>query len=309
MRIIFMGTPHFSVPTLSALHAAGHEIAAVYSQPPRPSGRRGLTLKKSPVHEMADQLAIPVKTPINFKSADDRSEFHDLNADVAIVVAYGLLLPQDILDSPRYGCFNGHASALPRWRGAAPLHRAIMAGDASTAMTVMKMEAGLDTGPIALESPVAIGQNMTTGELHDQMAFLSGTLMCEAMEKLQAGALTLRAQPETGVTYAHKIEKAESRLDFSLASSDVHNQIRGLSPFPGAWFEISIKGRVERIKVLSSRVSAGETIPGVFIDNELTISCGSGAVQLLRLQKAGGKALASEDFLRGTSILAGMAVL
>ncbi len=306
LRIIFMGTPDFSVPVLRAMHAAGHEIVAVYSQPPRPAGRRGLELKASPVHEAAEALGIEVRTPVNFKAEEDREAFRALNADVAVVVAYGLLLPKAILEGTRLGCYNGHASLLPRWRGAAPIQRAIMAGDAETGMMVMKMDVGLDTGPVALTARVAIGETMTAGELHDTLSEAGATLMVAAMAKLEAGDLPLTPQPEDGVLYAAKISKEETHIDFSKPARDVHNHIRGLSPFPGAWFEAEIGGKVERIKVLASVVAEGEGAAGTVIGEDGTIACGSGAVRLVRLQKAGGKPLEAKEFLRGTPFSVGL---
>jgi methionyl-tRNA formyltransferase len=308
LRIIFMGTPDFSVPTLTALVEAGHEIVAVYSQPPRPAGRRGLELVKSPVHQKAEQLGIPVFTPVNFREEADRDAFRALEADVAVVVAYGLLLPEAILNGTRLGCYNGHASLLPRWRGAAPIQRAIMAGDTETGMMVMKMDRGLDTGPVALTARVAIGETMTAGELHDALMQAGGALMVEAMAKLEAGDLPLAEQAQAGVLYAAKIDKAETRIDFSRPATDVHNHIRGLSPFPGAWFELSIAGKPERVKVLASeRVDEPSTKPaGTVLDDRLTIAFGDGAsVRLVRLQKAGGKPLDAADFLRGTPVATG----
>ena len=306
LRIIFMGTPEFSVPTLRALKDAGHDIVAVYSQPPRPGGRRGLDLQKSPVHQAAELLGIPVFTPLNFKGDADRERFRALQADVAVVVAYGLLLPEAILSGTRLGCYNGHASLLPRWRGAAPIQRAIMDGDRKTGMMVMKMEKGLDTGPVAITREVEIGENTTAGELHDQLMHVGARAMVEAMERLEAGELPLMPQPEEGVLYAAKIDKSESRIDFSRPAAEVHNHIRGLSPFPGAWFEVGINGRAERIKVLASEVSdEGGGEAGTVLDDYLTVACGSGAVRLTRLQKAGGKPLAAADFLRGTPLPAG----
>jgi methionyl-tRNA formyltransferase len=307
LRIIFMGTPDFSVPTLTALAEAGHEIVAVYSQPPRPAGRRGLELVKSPVHQAAERLGIPVHTPVNFREESERDAFRALKADVAVVVAYGLLLPEAILTGTRLGCYNGHASLLPRWRGAAPIQRAIMAGDAETGMMVMKMDKGLDTGPVALTGRVTIGEAMTAGELHDTLMQAGGALMVEAMGKLEAGDLPLTPQAEEGVLYAAKIDKAETRIDFSRPAWDVHNHIRGLSPFPGAWFELPIAGKPERVKVLAS-VLADETSvhpAGTVLDDALTIACGNGAVRLMRLQKAGGKPLDAADFLRGTPVAPG----
>jgi methionyl-tRNA formyltransferase len=305
LRIIFMGTPEFSVPTLRALKEAGHEIVAVYTQPPRPAGRRGLDLTKSPVHQAAELLGIPVFTPVNFKEPEEREKFRALNADVAVVVAYGLLLPEAILTGTRLGCYNGHASLLPRWRGAAPIQRAIMAGDEKTGMMVMKMEKGLDTGPVALTREVEIGENMTAGELHDKLMLAGAKAMAEAMEKLEADDLPLTPQAEEGVLYAAKIDKTETRIDFSKPAGEVHNHIRGLSPFPGAWFEAEIGGKPERIKVLASERAKGQGASGEVLDNALTVACGEGAVRLRKLQKAGGKPLPAEDFLRGTPLARG----
>ena len=305
LRIIFMGTPDFSVPTLQSLKHAGHEIVAVYTQPPRPGGRRGLDLVKSPVHQAAELLGIPVNTPLNFKADEDRETFRAFKADVAVVVAYGLLLPEAILTGTRLGCYNGHASLLPLWRGAAPIQRAIMAGDAKTGMMVMQMEKGLDTGPVALTADVEIGANMTAGELHDKLMLVGARAMVEAMEKLEADELPLTPQAEEGVLYASKIDKGETRIDFSGPARDVHNHIRGLSPFPGAWFEAEINGRQERIKVLGSELSDGSGQAGTVLDDGLTVACDDGAVRLTKLQKAGGKPLASAEFLRGTPLPAG----
>lgn len=302
LRIIFMGTPDFSVPTLQNLKQAGHEIVAVYTQPPRPAGRRGLDLTKSPVHQAAELLGIPVLTPLNFRAEEDRQTFRDFNADVAVVVAYGLLLPVAILEGTKLGCYNGHASLLPRWRGAAPIQRAIMAGDEKTGMIVMKMEKGLDTGPMALTREVEITEAMTAGELHDKLMLIGARAMVEAMEKLEADDLPLIQQPEEGLLYAAKIDKGETRIDFSRPARDVHNHIRGLSPFPGAWFEAEINGKPERIKVLASAVGDGSGAAGQLLDDALTVACGEGAVRLTRLQKAGGKPLDAGDFLRGTHL-------
>jgi len=305
LRIIFMGTPEFSVPTLQSLKHAGHEIVAVYTQPPRPGGRRGLDLVKSPVHQAAELLGLPVFTPVNFKEPEEREKFRTLNADVAVVVAYGLLLPEAILTGTGLGCYNGHASLLPRWRGAAPIQRAIMAGDKKTGMMVMQMEKGLDTGPVALTKEVEIGENMTAGELHDKLMLVGARAMVEAMGKLEADALPLTPQPAEGVLYAAKIDKGETRIDFSKPSRDVHNHIRGLSPFPGAWFEAQIGGKPERIKVLASELGQGSGQPGTVVDDMLTVACGKGTVRLVKLQKAGGKPLDATEFLRGTPFAAG----
>ncbi|MBX4865946.1 methionyl-tRNA formyltransferase [Rhizobium bangladeshense] len=305
LRIIFMGTPEFSVPTLRLLVDAGHSIVAVYTQPPRPGGRRGLDLQKSPVHQAAELLGLPVFTPVNFKDPAERERFAVFNADVGVVVAYGLLLPEAILNGTREGCYNGHASLLPRWRGAAPIQRAIMAGDAKTGMMVMKMDKGLDTGAVALTREVEIGPNMTAGELHDRLMQVGAKAMAEAMVKLEMNDLPLTPQPEEGVLYAAKIDKAETRIDFAGQAHDVHNHIRGLAPFPGAWFELEIGGRPERVKVLASELAEGEGAPGQLLTDDLVVACASGAVRLTRLQKAGGKPLAVADFLRGTPLAAG----
>lgn len=305
LRIIFMGTPEFSVPTLRLLVDAGHRIVAVYTQPPRPGGRRGLDLQKSPVHQAAELLGLPVFTPVNFKDPEERERFRGLNADVGVVVAYGLLLPEAILNGTRDGCYNGHASLLPRWRGAAPIQRAIMAGDAKTGMMVMKMDKGLDTGAVALTREVEIGPNMTAGELHDRLMLVGAKAMAEAMVKLEMNDLPLTPQPEEGVLYAAKIDKAETRIDFAGNAGDVHNHIRGLAPFPGAWFELEIGGKPERVKVLASELADGQGASGELLTDDLVVACGSGAVRLTRLQKAGGKPLAAADFLRGTPLAAG----
>ncbi|KEA05099.1 methionyl-tRNA formyltransferase [Rhizobium rhizogenes] len=305
LSIIFMGTPEFSVPTLRSLIDAGHKIRAVYTQPPRPGGRRGLDLQKSPVHQAAELLGLPVFTPVNFKDPDERQRFRELDADVAVVVAYGLLLPEAILTGTRLGCYNGHASLLPRWRGAAPIQRAIMAGDKKTGMMVMKMDKGLDTGPVALTREVEIGETMTAGELHDRLMLTGAKAMAEAMNKLEYNELPLTEQPAEGVVYAAKIDKGETRIDFSKPAADVHNHIRGLSPFPGAWFEMEIAGKPERVKVLGSELAEGERAVGEVLSDDLAIACGSGAVRLTKLQKAGGKPMAAADFLRGTPVAAG----
>ncbi|MDS1138263.1 methionyl-tRNA formyltransferase [Nitratireductor indicus] len=303
LRLIFMGTPDFSVPTLQALAAAGHEIAAVYSQPPRPAGRRGLELTKSPVHQAAEALGIEVRTPKSLKGEDEQKAFADLRADAAIVVAYGLLLPKAILEGTRRGAFNGHASLLPRWRGAAPIQRAIMAGDRETGMMVMKMDEGLDTGPVAMTEKCAIGPDMTAGELHDAMKEMGAGLMVRAMAALEAGALSLTAQGEDGATYAKKILKDETRVDWAQTAETVHNHIRGLAPFPGAWCEMPFGDKDERVKLLRSTLQkdmSGEA--GTVLDDALAIACDSGAVRLTQLQRAGGKPMEARDFLRGAKL-------
>lgn len=306
MRIIFMGTPDFSVPTLRALHAAGHDIVACYTQPPRPAGRRGLSLRKSPVHEAAEALGIEVRTPKTLKAADEQAAFSALGADVAVVVAYGLLLPKPILEGTRLGCFNGHASLLPRWRGAAPIQRAIMAGDTETGMMIMKMDEGLDTGPVAMTEKVAIGPDMTAGELHDALSQRGASLMVRAMAALEQGVLELVPQPDDGVTYAAKIAKDETRVDWSREGADVHDHIRGLSPFPGAWCEMRFGGKWERVKLLASTQAPGSGKPGApIVGAPITVACGTGAVRLTRLQKAGGRPLDAETFLRGNPLATG----
>lgn len=305
LRIVFMGTPEFSVPTLAALVAAGHDIAAVYTQPPRPAGRRGLDLTPSPVQREAEKLGVPVRYPTGLRAEAEQDAFAALAADVAVVVAYGLLLPRAILDAPRLGCFNGHASLLPRWRGAAPIHRAVMAGDAETGVMVMRMEEGLDTGPVALTTRVPIGADMTTGELHDRLSTDGAALMVEAMAKLGQGRLELTPQAETGVTYAKKIDKAETHADWSQPAIDVHNHIRGLSPFPGAWCEFEACGKRERLKLLRSTLADGRGAPGELLDDRLTVACGEGAVRLVEVQRAGGRAVAAAEFLRGAGLRAG----
>jgi methionyl-tRNA formyltransferase len=299
LRIIFMGTPEFSVPTLRAIVHAGHDVVAVYTQPPRPAGRRGLELTPSPVQREAEKLGIEVRSPVSLKGQAEQEAFAALRADVAVVVAYGLLLPKPILQGTRLGAYNGHASLLPRWRGAAPIQRAIMAGDHETGMMVMKMDEGLDTGPVALTERVAIRPNETAGELHDRLMQSGATLMVEALGKLEAGALVLTPQPDEGVIYARKIDKAEARIDWRLPAMEVHNRIRGLSPFPGAWCEMTVGGKPERLKILRSAPSAGAGAPGEVIDDRLTVACAEGAVRLTELQRAGGRPVTAEEFLRG----------
>ncbi len=302
LRVIFMGTPEFAVPTLRAVADAGHRLAAVYTQPPRPAGRRGLDLVASPVARQAERLGVEVRTPVSLKREAEQAAFRALQADVAVVVAYGLLLPKAVLDGTRLGGFNGHASLLPRWRGAAPIQRAVMAGDQETGVMIMKMEEGLDTGPVALAEKTAIGPYETSGELHDRLMQLAGPLMVEALARLEAGTLTLTPQVAEGVTYAKKIDKAETRVDWRLPAAAVHNHIRGLSPSPGAWCEIEIGGRAERVKLLRSVPAAGSGLPGEVLDDGLAIACGEGAVRLMELQRAGGKPVTAEEFVRGARI-------
>jgi methionyl-tRNA formyltransferase len=298
MRLAFMGTPDFSVPALDALVAAGHEIACVYSQPARPAGRN-LALRPSPVAARATALGLPVRTPARLRDPAEQADFAALELDVAVVVAYGLILPQAVLDAPRRGCLNIHASLLPRWRGAAPIQRAIMAGDAETGVCIMAMEAGLDTGPVLLRGAIPIGPSDTAGSLHDALSGLGARLIVEALDRLDA--LAPSPQPEVGVTYAAKIDKAEARIDWTRPAVEVDRRIRGLSPFPGAWFEIG----GERVKALSSEIAAGSGAPGSVLDDRLTIACGDGAVRLLRLQRAGRAPMEPAAFLRGFAVPAG----
>ncbi|KAB2915491.1 MAG: methionyl-tRNA formyltransferase [Hyphomicrobiaceae bacterium] len=298
LRIVFMGTPEFAVPTLAGIVAAGHRVAAVYTQPPRPAGR-GMAERKSAVHAFAEGAGLPVLTPRSLKGADAQAAFVAHGADVGVVVAYGLILPRAVLAGPRQGCLNLHASALPRWRGAAPIQRAVMAGDAETAATVMRMDEGLDTGPVCLSEPVAIGSDMTAGELHDVMAESGAKLMVRALAELERGCLACVPQPVDGVTYAAKVGKDESRIDFGRPASEVHNHIRGLSPFPGAWFETSMGGKPERIKVLRTTLSGGAGAPGSVLDDALTVACAEGAVRILEVQRAGKRPMTAGEFLRG----------
>ena len=311
LRIVFMGTPEFSVPVMTALIGQGYEIVAVYSQPPRPAGRRGLELTKSPVHEKAEEFGIPVFTPKSLKGEEEQQIFRELNADVAVVVAYGMLLPKAILDAPALGCYNGHASLLPRWRGAAPIQRAIMAGDAESGMMIMKMDEGLDTGPVAMVEKITITPNMTYGELHDRLSITGADLMVRAMAALERDSLRLNPQSEDGVTYASKIEKSEARIDWSQPAQAVHDRIRGLSPFPGAWCEMEVNGQLERVKVLRSVIAdgagkAGETQAGEVLDGQLVIACGDGAVALTLVQKAGGKPVSAAEFCNGVKLSRGV---
>ncbi|SFR31915.1 methionyl-tRNA formyltransferase [Yoonia tamlensis] len=294
MKIIFMGTPDFSVPVLDALVAAGHEIAAVYCQPPRPAGR-GKKDRPSPVQIRAEALGLPVRYPVSLKTAEEQAAFAALKADIAVVVAYGLILPQVILDAPAKGCLNIHASLLPRWRGAAPIHRAIMAGDAQTGVCIMQMEAGLDTGPVLLRETIDIGTGETTGALHDRLSELGAAAIVTALGQLDQ--LTPQIQPDAGVTYAAKIDKAEARVDWTKPAGEVDQLIRGLSPFPGAWCDVA----GERVKLLASTIATGEAAPGTVLVG-FTIACGTGAVTITRAQRQGKKAMSAADVLRGLEL-------
>jgi methionyl-tRNA formyltransferase len=305
LKVVFMGTPDFAVPCLERIVDADHDVAAVYTQPPRPAGR-GMSEKKSPVHTKALQLGIEVRTPQTFRYTEAQTQFCELAPDVAVVVAYGLILPLPVLQTPKYGCYNLHASKLPRWRGAAPIQRAIMAGDTVTAATVMKMAEGLDTGPVCLERDVAITSATTAGELHDDLADVGADLMVEALVCLEGSHLAEKVQSSDGVTYAAKISKDEARIVFDRPSNEVRNQIHGLSPFPGAWFEIRRpNGKPERLKVLRAAAVEGHGAPGTVLDDALTIACQDKAVRMLQVQRAGKKPVAAADFLRGFQLSPG----
>jgi methionyl-tRNA formyltransferase len=299
MRLIFFGTPDFSVPALDALVAAGHEIACVYTQPPRPAGR-GKKPRPSPVEARADALGLTTRHPASLKGVAEQAEFADLGAEAAVVVAYGLILPEPVLSAPARGCFNIHASLLPRWRGAAPIQRAVMAGDAETGVCIMAMEAGLDTGPVLLREALPIGPRDTAGSLHDALSALGARLIVETLKRIDA--LAAEPQPSEGVTYAAKIDKAEARVDWSRPAADIDRLIRGLSPLPGAWAEIG----GERVKLLLSETAEGCGAPGEVLDDALTIACGDGALRLLRLQRPGRGAMEAQDFLRGFPLEPGL---
>jgi methionyl-tRNA formyltransferase len=301
MRLIFMGTPDFAVPTLIELASRGHEIVAVYTRAAKPAGR-GMDVQPSPVEREARRLGLPVLTPATLKSAEAQAAFRVHEADAAVVVAYGLILPKAVLEAPKLGCFNVHASLLPRWRGAAPINRAIVAGDAETGVTIMKLDEGLDTGAIAMAERTAIGPDMTAGDLHDVLARLGADLMLRALAAAERGSLTLTPQSEQGVTYAAKIGNDETRIDWSKPWKQVHDHIRGLSPFPGAWFELG----ATRVKALRSMKAEGSGAPGTALDDHLTIACGEGAVRLIQVQRAGRQPMAAEEFLRGTPVKRGV---
>ena len=302
-----MGTPDFAVPALAALTGAGHDIAAVYTRAPKAAGR-GMEERRSPVHVAASSFGIPVLHPASLKGEAAAAAFRGHSADVAVVVAYGMLLPESILEIPKHGCLNLHASLLPRWRGAAPINRAIMAGDAETGVMVMKMAEGLDTGDVAIGAAMPIPPDATAGDLHDKFSQSGADLMVLALAALEQGALRFAPQAAEGVTYAKKIEKSESRIDWSRPWSEVHNHIRGLSPFPGAWFEID-DAKKTRVKAIRSTKGEGSGKPGAVLDDRLTIACKEGAVRLVEVQRAGAKVMNAEEFLRGTPLKAGSKVL
>jgi methionyl-tRNA formyltransferase len=303
MRLIFMGTPDFAVPTLVELAARGHEIVAVYTRAPKPAGR-GMDVQHTPVEQEARRLALAVHTPRTLKDDEAQAAFRAHNADAAVAVAYGLILPKSVLEAPRLGCFNVHASLLPRWRGAAPINRAIMADDAESGVTIMKMDEGLDTGAMAMAERMPIGSDMTAGDLHDALSRLGADLMLRALAAAERGSLALTPQPDAGVTYAEKISKNETRITWSKPWKQVHDHIRGLSPFPGAWFEID----GVRVKVLRSTKGDGAGAAGTVLDNKLTIACGAGAVRLTQVQRAGKQPMSADEFLRGTPVKSGVRV-
>jgi methionyl-tRNA formyltransferase len=301
LRLIFMGTPDFAVPTLVEIVGRGHEVIAVYTRAAKPAGR-GMEPKPTPVEREARRLGFSVHTPTTLRTPEALAAFRAHGADAAVVVAYGLILPKSVLDAMPLGCFNLHASLLPRWRGAAPINRAIMAGDRETGVMVMKMEEGLDTGPVAMAERVPIPRDMTAGQIHDALARLGADLMVRALSALERSSLTLTPQPADGVSYAAKLTNAETRIDWSRPAQAVNDHIRGLSPFPGAWCELVIDGKLTRLKVLRTTVAAGSAPPGTLVDDVLTVACGEGAVRILELQRAGRQAMKAEDFLRGQSL-------
>jgi methionyl-tRNA formyltransferase len=300
LDLVFMGTPDFSVPILQSLIAAGHRLLAVYSQPPRPAGR-GQQPRPSPVAAFAAEQGIEVRSPVSLRSAEEQDSFAALKADAAVVAAYGLILPQAILDAPRFGCLNVHASLLPRWRGAAPIQRAIEAGDSESGVTIMQMDRGLDTGAMLLKEKVAIGESTTGGQLHDQLSALGARLIVEALARLEQGRLTAEPQPQDGVTYAAKLAKDEGRIDWRLPAALLARRLRAFTPWPGLWFDY----RGERFKLVAAQAVAGKGAPGEVLDDRLTIACGEGALRLDMLQRAGKAPLAADAFLRGFPLPAG----
>jgi methionyl-tRNA formyltransferase len=301
LRVVFMGTPEFAVPTLSEILGQGHEVAAVYTRPPAAAGR-GMGLKPSPVHRLAERFALPVLTPKSLRDEEAAHAFAAHDADVAVVVAYGLILPKPVLDAPRLGCLNLHASLLPRWRGAAPIQRAVMAGDEETGVAIMRMEEGLDTGPVGMVERVPVGADATAGDLHDRLMMIGADLMVRALAALARGTLTFTPQPAEGVTYAGKIANDEARIAWDRPAREVHNCVRGLSPFPGAFFTADFGRGGERVKVLRATLAEGSGVPGTLLDQTGTVACGPGAVRLLSVQRAGKGQVAAEDFLRGVRL-------
>ena len=305
MRVVFMGTPDFAVPTLARIAQDGHDIAAVYTRAPAKAGR-GMSLRPSPVHALAETLGLPVLTPATLRDAEAAETFAGHRADVAVVVAYGMLLPQPVLDAPKYGCLNLHGSLLPRWRGAAPIQRAVMAGDAESGVGVMRMEAGLDTGPVALEARLPITPGMTAGELHDALMPVGADLMARAIDLLGQGALTFTPQPDEGIAYAHKITNDEARIDWTRPAAQVVNHVNGLSPFPGAFFEVDLGKGPERVKVLRAVRAGGAGAAGMLLNADGTVACGEGAIRLTELRRAGkGGSASGAEFVRGARLTAG----
>lgn len=307
LRVAFMGTPDFAKPVLAEIVGQGHQVVAVYTRPPAPAGR-GMEHQPSPIHRLAESLNIPVFTPKSFRDETTIADLSALSADVAVVVAYGLILPPAALEAPRLGCLNLHASLLPRWRGAAPIQRAIMAGDTETGVLVMRMEEGLDTGPIAMAERLPIGPDITAGDLYERLALLGADLMARSLAALSRDSLRFTPQAESGVTYARKIAKAEARIDWTRSARDVHNHIRGMSPFPGAWFQADWGGGPQRVKVLRSSLIDASGQPGRVLDNELTIACGENAVRLIEVQRAGKAPMKASEFLQGAGLVSGAVV-
>jgi len=301
LRVVFFGTPDFAVPTLTEIVGQGHDVAAVYTRPPRAAGR-GLAERRSPVHAVAERFGVPVMTPASLRPPEEAERLAALAPDVGVVVAYGQILPKAFLDAPIQGCLNLHASLLPRWRGAAPVARALMAGDAETGVMVMRMEEGLDTGPVAMAERVTIGPDTTAGELAETLAGLGADLMVRALAALSRGGLDLTPQAEDGITYARKVDKAETRIDWSAPANAVHDHIRGLSPEPGAWFEAGLGKGTERVRALRSTLVEGTGRPGTILDDQLTVACGSGAVRLSEVQRAGKQPVKAAEFLRGLRV-------
>jgi methionyl-tRNA formyltransferase len=308
LKIIFMGTPDFAVPTLAELMGQGHDIVAVYTRPPASRGR-GLETQASPVHAAAARFGLDVRHPHSLKAVEEHEAFANLGADLAVVVAYGLILPKPVLDAPALGCLNLHASLLPRWRGAAPIQRAVMAGDRESGVCVMRMEPGLDTGPVGMSERVAIGPAMTAGDLHDVLSRLGADLMARAVGALERGSLRFTPQPEAGITYAAKIGNDEARVAWNLPAEDVHNRVRGLAPFPGAYTMLDLGKGPERLKLLRTTVADGAGVaaaaPGTLLDDAGTVACADGAIRLIDVQRAGGRAQPAAEFLRGTRLSAG----
>lgn len=306
MRVIFMGAPEFATPSLRALVEQGHDVVAVYTRAPRPAGRRGLEVTKTPVHRLAEAHALPVVTTATLRTAEAQAEFRAFDADIAVVAAYGLILPPAVLAAPKLGCLNIHASLLPRWRGAAPVQRAIMAGDAETGVDLMRMEEGLDTGPVAREIRTPIRASDTAGDLTQILATLGAKLIAESLPDLAAGRLNFRPQNSEGVTYARKIEKSEARIDWTADAVRVRNHIHALSPSPGAYGEIECGGRTERIKILRAAVVDLSGPPGAVLDGEMTIACGMGAIRIIEAQRAGKSAMSGAELMRGAKIATGV---